>query len=540
MVVVIDDSPSILTFMDTILKKAGYETRCFLDAEEALKFLGETAQSVSLVVCDVMMPHVDGIEVVRRLRTDGNSGGHIPIILVTAKRKLTDKVSGLDSGADDYITKPFKPEELLARVRAQLRIKRLTDTLMQKNKELEEAKREIERQHARLHRALEIASQVQKELLPDRPPLREGYEMETYFSPAETVAGDFYDFIPLDDGRTAIVIGDVAGKGVGASLLMVLVKTLIRTEIRNCTAPSELVERVNGMLHEIHSVPEAITLFVSVMDWDENRLDFCNAGHEFPIVISPRYESLRELGIGGPFIGIFPRLKYNEGTIYLEEGDKLLIFTDGILHRVLKDSIGEGMAPFHERLLQMRDLDARTMMSRLVEEDDGGGERSSQKENDDITVIIMECRRRRSSGILAEARIRASCDNIEELREFIGGVVKTRLHRKNSLFDVLYSLDEAVHNAIVHGYGEDGEGLVHVTLKESPQGVTLEIRDWGKGMELAMLERKRRELKENKLKPDGRGLLLMEALCDRLSIQSGEGEGTTVVFTKHAGEGGGR
>ena len=117
-VLVVDDDPDIRTFVDIALSLAGYETAEASDGVEALERALET--NPSIIVMDVMMPRMDGFEAVRNLRADGRLS-HIPVILLTAKSQTPDKVAGFDAGADDYLTKPFDPNELVARVKATLR-----------------------------------------------------------------------------------------------------------------------------------------------------------------------------------------------------------------------------------------------------------------------------------------------------------------------------------------------------------------------------------------------------------------------------------
>jgi diguanylate cyclase (GGDEF)-like protein len=117
-ILIVDDDPDIRTFLEVTLSLSGYEVAQARDGEEA--FAQAVATGPDLVLMDVMMPRVDGFEALRRLRADGRTSD-IPVIMVTAKAQAADKVSGLAEGADDYVTKPFDPDELIARVQATLR-----------------------------------------------------------------------------------------------------------------------------------------------------------------------------------------------------------------------------------------------------------------------------------------------------------------------------------------------------------------------------------------------------------------------------------
>jgi two-component system response regulator MprA len=117
-VLVVDDEPAVREALERALRLAGYEVELAVDGEEALVRLGLEPGAADLVVLDVLMPKLDGLEVCRRLRRLGNG---VPILMLTARDDVDDRVAGLDAGADDYVVKPFALEELFARVRALLR-----------------------------------------------------------------------------------------------------------------------------------------------------------------------------------------------------------------------------------------------------------------------------------------------------------------------------------------------------------------------------------------------------------------------------------
>jgi two-component system, cell cycle response regulator len=139
-ILVVDDHPDNVEIIDARLSTRGYLIDSASNGEEALAKV--RANPPHLILLDVMMPLMDGFEVSRRIKRD-SSLPYIPIILVTARGETEDKVEGLDAGADDYLTKPINFPELEARVRSMLRIKRLQDELDRKNRQLEEANRQL-------------------------------------------------------------------------------------------------------------------------------------------------------------------------------------------------------------------------------------------------------------------------------------------------------------------------------------------------------------------------------------------------------------
>jgi DNA-binding response OmpR family regulator len=118
LIAIVDDEPDIVELVSINLKKASFRVKEFSDAESFLRSLG--AEAPDLIILDLMLPDMDGFEVCRSLRNQ-QKYAHIPIIMLTAKVEETDRVLGLELGADDYVTKPFSPRELVARVKAVLR-----------------------------------------------------------------------------------------------------------------------------------------------------------------------------------------------------------------------------------------------------------------------------------------------------------------------------------------------------------------------------------------------------------------------------------
>jgi DNA-binding response OmpR family regulator len=118
-ILVVDDEPSVVEVVSLYLEREGFQVRQARDGREALSALAE--ETPALMVLDLMLPHVDGLEIMRQLRGDEGGAGEVPVIMLTARSQETDRIYGLELGADDYVTKPFSPAELVARVRAVLR-----------------------------------------------------------------------------------------------------------------------------------------------------------------------------------------------------------------------------------------------------------------------------------------------------------------------------------------------------------------------------------------------------------------------------------
>lgn len=196
----------------------------------------------------------------------------------------------------------------------------------------------VAKENERLQNELEIAREVQTQLYPRVTPMLKSMSIEALLSPARMVSGDYYDYQKLDGSRLAVAIGDVAGKGISAALLMATVQSALRTQIRHClegsgdgelqVSTSQLVSQLNKHLHA-HTSPEKFaTFYLGVYDEANSVLTYTNAGHLPPILIHDGETGFLE--VNGTVVGAFPFSRYGESQVKLELGDKLLFYTDGI------------------------------------------------------------------------------------------------------------------------------------------------------------------------------------------------------------------
>jgi serine phosphatase RsbU (regulator of sigma subunit) len=233
---------------------------------------------------------------------------------------------------------------------------------------------------------LEIAREIQQSMLPKAPFEAEGIEAFGMTRPANTVGGDFYDVIPLSDGRVVIALGDVAGKGSPAALLMALLLAMLRTLADEGLEPAELVTRLNVQVMKQAPTTRFITLFLGVFDPATGQLVYVNAGQNPPLLrrASGAYERLRE---GGVALGMFDRSKYVTGQTALAPADVLVMYSDGVTEAESPE--GE---PFDEHGLQ-RVVDARAWGTarELGWATFEAVERHAQERRllDDLTVLVV-------------------------------------------------------------------------------------------------------------------------------------------------------
>ncbi len=338
-ILIVDDEPFNVDYIEQELEDTGYETNSAFDGQDALDKI--LSGPPDLVLLDIMMPVMDGFEVLRRLKENPETRD-IPVIVISASNDLKSVVQGIKLGAEDYLPKPFEPTLLSARITSSLEKKHLRDVQKLYLKSLE--------------RELEIGHEIQMGFLPREIPRIQGWEIAAYFKSAHDVAGDYYDVFILPNGNLACVIGDVCGKGVGAALYMSLFRSLIRATSKtdalfsgstatgkdNAGRLHNIIAYINKYMVENHGHTSMFsTVFMGIIDPKNNKLTYVNGGNE-PAIMVGREGNAELLWPTGPIVGVMPEAEYHTLEIVMEAGDLLLIYTDGITDALNKDEASYG------------------------------------------------------------------------------------------------------------------------------------------------------------------------------------------------------
>src|ERR1700680_3188225 len=255
-ILVVDDTPANLQVLAAMLKDRGYKVRPVPNGKLALQ--AAQRDPPDLILMDINMPEMNGYEVCEQLKADDQLNG-IPIIFISALTESLDKVKAFATGGVDYITKPFQMEELHARVETHLKLRRLQI-------ELEEYSRHLELARERLKFDLELARGVQRGFLPLRLPEVPGYEFFAHYESAYEVGGDYYDFILLPRQRVAVLLGDVAGKGVVAAMLMAKLSADARFCMLTEPDSAAAITKLNSLINQSGIADRFVTLVAVVLD----------------------------------------------------------------------------------------------------------------------------------------------------------------------------------------------------------------------------------------------------------------------------------
>jgi sigma-B regulation protein RsbU (phosphoserine phosphatase) len=296
-----------------------------------------------------------------------------------------DGLSGVISLSPKRSEEPYTPNDLrlLKSVAAQT-------GLALENSRLTEAIAREAAQKERLNRELEIAREVQERLFPQELPPTEGLDYIGACRPALGVGGDYYDFLELPDKKFGIAIGDVSGKGIGASLMMASLQASLRGQAIHCGSDlAELMRHVNTLVYEASTSNRYATFFYAQLDIKSRKLIYVNAGHNPPFVLRKNGEVLR-LEEGGAVVGMLPTMfiNYIQGEVQLEAGDLLVGYTDGISEAMNPAEEEWGEDAMLAELKNVYDKPSEEILNHVVVCADKFA--NGAKQHDDMTMIIVK------------------------------------------------------------------------------------------------------------------------------------------------------
>jgi sigma-B regulation protein RsbU (phosphoserine phosphatase) len=392
-ILIVDDEELNRDGLARRLQRHDYEVLAASSGREAIELLG--GRRFDLVLLDIMMPGMNGLEVLKFLRRV-DSLIELPIIMVTAKGENEDMIEALELGANDYVTKPLDFPVVLARIRTQLalgravaQVKDLEGKLDAHNRELQAATENLTAANGRHTRDLEAAARIQRAFLPTLPPEVPEARFAWTFEPCSQLAGDYLNVFRLGDRHAGLCVLDVAGHGIAAALLSVTLSQLL-TRFADGTAPvvppAEVVARLARELTPEATAGHTFSLLYGVLALDTGEFRFVSAGHPGPIHLTDG-RSPAKLEVTGFPVGVGSAV-YKEQTVTLKPGDRLVLYSDGL--NGVRNADGEhfGTRRLLATLDQSRRLPLADALSGLVRTVEGW--RGEVPRQDDISVLIVE------------------------------------------------------------------------------------------------------------------------------------------------------
>ena len=312
-ILVIDDSKLNRAIVKKTLSELNMKVDEAADGIEGLNALQN--KKFDLVLVDIIMPKLDGFGFLSKFK-DIVGNNFVPVILMTGSDDLNSKIKGLRIGADDFLIKPLNEKELVARVLSLLRLKSVHNELYERNLQLK--------------KELEIAKRVQQYIIPKDFSQITYPAVSGHYHPIEDIGGDFFDCYPLPGGNYGFLIADVTGHGIPAALVMTMAKMIFSIYASRFSSTSELFSSVNEQMNGLLLDTQYITSFFVIYNSKTKTIHYSNAGHTRALYYRCSKKKVLALDTSGFFIGLAIDSKYEEKTLQIDPGDRLLLYTDGI------------------------------------------------------------------------------------------------------------------------------------------------------------------------------------------------------------------
>ena len=372
-ILLVDDTPANIHIAQAILRDE-FKIRVATSGAKALE-LAKIEPLPVLVLLDIEMPGMDGYEVCTQLKADPQTRD-IPLIFLTAKTESEDETRGFEVGAVDYVHKPFSPTVVKARVRTHLTLRATSQQLAL--------------QLLEINNELEMAREIQLAILPSETPKIRGLDIAARYLSMSSVAGDFYDFIIVDEQHVGILIADVSGHGLPAALIASMLQVSLAAQFAHASEPGRVLGGLNHALCGKFARHFVTAAYVFV-DMEENCMSYAAAGHPPLLLRHGSTGSTSEVSQNGLLLGHFPKEIYSSVQIPVEPGDKAILYTDGVLETSDLSEEMLGVDRFKRFLENSGDVGADQLADSLLDElSRWSGHPTGERQQDDITLLVID------------------------------------------------------------------------------------------------------------------------------------------------------
>lgn len=333
----------------------------------------------------------------------------------------------------------------------------------------------------RIESELAVAREIQLQLVPgDFPALatHKGLDIYASLEPAHEVGGDFYDYFTIDRDSLCLVIGDVSGKGVPAALFMAMTKTMLRAAARLLEEPEYILADVNREMAANNPSLTFVTVFLAVLALDTGRLTYCSAGHNPPLFVGTKGNSVLLGEAQCPALGLEERSQYRQATVQLGHGDGLVLFTDGVI-----EALDDSGHPFtQERLMHTVSLTAgltakervSAILSQVIEF------AANRPIDDDLTLLALtHFSPDRPRDVLKTLVLTNDIREMSRIIEAINQVADAVACHPAVLHDVILAMEEIFSNIIFYGFGDDLSHTITLDIVIEDQALVLTLQDEG-------------------------------------------------------------
>ncbi|MGE0679976.1 MAG: SpoIIE family protein phosphatase [Candidatus Binatia bacterium] len=477
-ILIADDDAIPRRLLQAALVKAGHEVIVARDGAEAWQVL-QSEEAPRLAVLDWVMPGLDGLEVCRKVRQQGNAP-YIYLILLTSKDRREDIVAGLGAGADDYLIKPFDPHELQARLRVGQRILDLQAALLASLEKLAQAHQ----------REAETGAKIQKLLLLGQPPSDlAGVHVAALTVPSQHIDGDFYDFFQHNARCLDIVVGDVMGKGVPAALLGAAIKSsLLRALSRLFAASTQGVlpepEAIVRLVHDevtrqFINLNVFATLCYARFELDRRLITLVDCGHTKAVRFQPRTGNCQTLQGENMPLGFTEQEDYQQVTFPIERGDVLVFYSDGLTEA--RNTAGEFFGI--ERLMEVVKTQgwlAPEQLLRTIHQAVVAFSGEIGTKADDLTCVIVSLKELGEESSLAHAQYQTTSNTsaLPAIRMFIRSFCQhppASMLDEGRLSELELAVTEAASNVMRHAYHGRTDQVVRLVADAFADRIVIQL-----------------------------------------------------------------
>ncbi len=392
----------------------------------------------------------------------------------------------------------------------------------------------------RIRRELELAAEIQRSLLPREGAGGSGGFISGLNRPIRQVSGDFYDYFVLPNGCVPFALGDVAGKGLNAALLMAKTASLFRCLGKSVHDPAALLANINREICETGGRGMFVTMVAGIYDPMTGQLRFANAGHLPPLLRRPD-RSYADFPAEAPPLGIDPRTIFENHEINLEGGE-FYVYSDGLTEYRYGESEELGIDGLVQLLESLSGRPLSERLTALVSELEHAG----WEARDDLTVLAIDdshaggvpvderraARPEEAAEVLAELSIAARADRMKLVRANVLAAARICGFGTEAAADIVLAVAEACQNVILHAYRGQAEGRMELALFRRRDGILVRLRDYGPPVDVARI--RPRDLDE--VKPGGLGTHFMRSLMDTVDYSPApDGAGNLLHMTKRLG-----
>ena len=381
-----------------------------------------------------------------------------------------------------------------------------------------------------------LASTIQQNMLPHEPPQDKRFELYANMTPAKEIAGDFYDYLIVDERYIYILVADVSGKGVAAAMFMAKAKALIHEYAKQGALPNEILGRVNMALWEENASKHFVTAWLGRYDMHAATLEFANAGHNPPVLIRGGHASLLEMK-SNVVLGLRKRITYHLNALDMTENDLLVLYTDGVTEAIDASEAEFGCDRLIACVEKMSGDPCRAIVEG-IEESVAAFEQGAER-FDDITLLCMRFlpgKRTRAD----ERTFPADLDELEAVTEFVRDACGGFFSQEGGVGEIDLCVEEIFVNICTYAYedlptSQDAQRTVRVCVEDDGSQLTFSFIDGGAPFNPLELPDPDLGAGAKRRSQGGLGIYLVKSMMDAVSYERID-ERNILTLRKHYGK----